>query len=140
MIKNHKLSKSISEMNFGEFRSQIEYKAKLYNRTVLYVDRWFPSSKRCSCCGKKNEKLTLNDRIFICPHCGKIIDRDLNAAINILLEGIRIILGKWFPEVKFVDYPTMDEKIRLLSDVLKSSDKVKQKELEEIVDLLSIFI
>ena len=106
----------------------------------MYVDRWFPSSKRCSCCGKKNEKLTLNDRIFICPHCGKIIDRDLNAAINILLEGIRIILGKWFPEVKFVDYPTMDEKIRLLSDVLKSSDKVKQKELEEIVDLLSIFI
>jgi len=63
----------------------------------------------------------------------------LNAAINILLEGIRIIVGMWYPEVKFVDYPTMDEKIKII-DVLKSSDKLKQKGLEEIVDLLSIFI
>jgi len=140
MIRNHKLAKSIQEMNFGEFRKQIEYKAKLYNRTVLFIDRWFPSSKRCSCCGKKNKDLKLSDRMFICPHCGKIIDRDLNAAINILLEGIRIILGMWYPDVKFVDYPTMDEKIGVITDVLKSSDKLKQKELEEIVDLLSTFI
>ena len=97
-------------MNFGEFRRQIEYKAKLYNRTVLYVDRWFPSSKRCSCCGKKNEKLTLNDRIFICPHCGKVIDRDLNAAINIKNIGIKA-LG-------------VNNAIRTLSDEVTSCDEV----------------
>jgi len=55
------------------------------------VSRWFPSSKTCSCCGWKNDSLTLNDREFICFDCGSILDRDLNAAINIKNEGLRIL-------------------------------------------------
>lgn len=88
MLKNHKLAKSISELSLYELRRQLEYKSKWYNRDLIFVDRWFPSSKTCSCCGWKNNKLTLKDREFICEECGLVIDRDENAAINIKNEGI----------------------------------------------------
>ena len=91
MIKNHKIAESILEMNFGEFRRILEYKAKWYNRKIVFVDRFYPSSKICSCCGYKYKDLTLDIREWSCPNCGNHHDRDINAATNILNEGIRLI-------------------------------------------------
>ena len=91
MMKNHKLAESILEMNFGEFRRILEYKARWYNRKIVFVDRFYPSSKKCHNCGYINKILTLNDRQWICPNCGKLINRDYNAALNILDECLRII-------------------------------------------------
>ena len=91
MIKNHKIAESILEMNFGEFRRILEYKAKWYNRKIVFVDRFYPSSKICSCCGYKYKDLTLDIREWCCPNCGNHHDRDINAATNILNEGIRLI-------------------------------------------------
>lgn len=83
MIKNRKLSKAISDVGFYEFRRQIEYKANWYGRKVIFVNTFYPSSKLCSNCGWKNENLTLTDRVFECKVCNNIIDRDMNAAINL---------------------------------------------------------
>ena len=124
MVKNHNLAESISEMNFGEFRRMLEYKAKWYNRRIIFVDRFYPSSKTCHHCGYVNKQLKLSDRQWICPHCGQTISRDHNAALNILDEGLRII-GLSSPEFTLADYPTMDEPIR--NETLKSSDRMKQE-------------
>jgi putative transposase len=83
MMANHKLAKSIADMGFYEFRRQLTYKCQLYGSKLIVVDRWFPSSKTCSNCGTKKETLTLNERVFECGHCNFVIDRDLNAAINL---------------------------------------------------------
>ena len=91
MMRNHKLAESIQEMNFGEFRRMLEYKAKWYGRQIVYVDRFYPSSKTCNHCGYVNKELKLSDRQWICPQCGEVIERDYNAALNILDEGLRII-------------------------------------------------
>lgn len=91
MLKNHKLAESIQEMNFGEFRRILEYKANWYNRKIVYVDRFYPSSKTCNHCGYINKQLKLSDRQWACPQCGELIDRDYNAALNILDEGLRIL-------------------------------------------------
>jgi putative transposase len=90
MVKNHKLAKSISDAAFTEFYSTLSYKAAWYGKEVVKVDRWFASSKICSCCGWKNENLTLSDRVFECWACGLKKDRDLNAAENILKEALRV--------------------------------------------------
>lgn len=91
MLRNHKLSESIQEMNFGEFKRILEYKTNWFNRRVVYVDRFYPSSKTCHNCGYINKQLKLSDRQWICPHCGEVIERDYNAALNILDEGLRKI-------------------------------------------------
>ncbi|WP_246275619.1 RNA-guided endonuclease InsQ/TnpB family protein [Brasilonema bromeliae] len=83
MMANHKLAASIADMSFFEFRRQLTYKCQLYNSKLVVVDRWFPSSKTCSNCGTKKETLTLSERVFECGDCGFVIDRDLNAAINL---------------------------------------------------------
>ena len=124
MVKNHKLAESISETNFGEFRRMLEYKALWYGRKVVYVDRWFPSSKTCNHCGYINKELKLSDRQWICPQCRELVERDYNAALNILDEGKRKI-GLSSPEFKPVENPTMDD--RLSNEVLKSSDFMKQE-------------
>lgn len=93
MLKNHKLALSIQEMNFGEFRRILEYKSRLYNRQLVFVDRFYPSSKTCNHCGYINKTLKLSDRQWLCPNCGNIIERDYNAALNILNEGLRILKG-----------------------------------------------
>lgn len=90
MLKNHKLAKAIQELGLYEMRRQLEYKSEWYGRDLVFVDRWFPSTKTCSCCGWKNNDLKLSDREFICEECGLVIDRDENAAINIKNEGIRL--------------------------------------------------
>ena len=87
MVKNHKLARAISNANWGELVRQLEYKAEWYGRTLIKIDRYFPSSKRCSNCGHVVEKLPLNIREWDCPECGSHHDRDINASINILAAG-----------------------------------------------------
>ena len=126
MSKNHKLAESILEMNFGEFRRILEYKAKWYNRQIVFVDRFYPSSKTCNYCGYVNKQLTLNDRQWVCPQCGQTISRDYNAACNILDEGLRLI-GCSTSESKLVENPTVDDPVISNDDSLKSSGSVKQE-------------
>jgi len=83
MMKNKHLSEKIKEAKFYEIRRQLEYKCKWNNVNLIIADRWFPSSKLCSCCGNKKEKLSLSERIYICENCGVEIDRDFNAAMNL---------------------------------------------------------
>ncbi|BAZ22158.1 IS891/IS1136/IS1341 transposase [Kalymmatonema gypsitolerans NIES-4073] len=87
MVKNPKLARAISDASWGEFVRQLEYKAKWYGRTLVKIDRWFPSSKRCGNCGHVVERLPLNVRSWNCPNCGTHHDRDINAAQNILAVG-----------------------------------------------------
>lgn len=83
MIKNRRLARSIADMSFFEFRRQLEYKAAMRGGLVIVADRWFASSKICSCCGYQLESLPLSMREWVCPTCGVHHDRDLNAAINL---------------------------------------------------------
>ena len=91
MIRNKKLSRSISDVGWGMFKTFISYKASWVNKTVVYVDRFFPSSKLCNSCHTKNTMLSLSDREWICPFCGAKHDRDKNASKNIKEEGMRIL-------------------------------------------------
>jgi len=83
MLANDKLARAISDVGFGMFRLQMEYKAKRYGTRLVIADRWYPSSRLCSVCGWKNEALTLKDRQWTCLDCGTVHDRDLNAALNL---------------------------------------------------------
>lgn len=124
MMKNHTLAESIGEMNFGEFKNLLTYKCLQYGRQLVFIDRFYPSSKTCHCCGYVNKSLKLSDRQWVCPECNSVIDRDLNAAQNIKDEGLRKIIGWSSPKFTPVDCPTMDDK-REIS--LKSSDRMKQE-------------
>jgi len=88
MMKNHKLAKAIGDVSWGKFIDTLEYKANWNDKSVVHIDRFFPSSKTCNKCGWINNQLTLKDRTWFCK-CGEKHDRDLNAAINILNEGYR---------------------------------------------------
>ncbi|MFA5585609.1 MAG: RNA-guided endonuclease TnpB family protein [Saccharofermentanales bacterium] len=94
MLKNKNLAKSIQELSLNRFKTIMSYKSEWYERDLVFVDRFFPSSKTCSCCGYINKDLTLKDRKWKCNQCNSVLDRDLNAAINIKNEGIKIKLNK----------------------------------------------
>ena len=85
MLANHCLAKAISDIGFGRFKSFIEYKALQYATTVVLVQRFFPSTKKCHCCGTVRPDLTLKDREWNCHYCGVTHDRDINAALNLLI-------------------------------------------------------
>ena len=87
MVKNHSLARSVSDAAFGEFRRQLEYKTTRSGATLYVVDRWYRSSKTCSGCGSVKAKLSLSERTYRCDSCGLVLDRDLNAAINICVAG-----------------------------------------------------
>jgi putative transposase len=95
MEQNHKLAKSVTDASFSRFVSMLEYKAEWYGRKIVKIDRFYPSTQLCSGCGYKNEFIKglrgLKVREWICPECGEVHDRDLNASRNILKEGLRVL-------------------------------------------------
>jgi len=89
MVKNRRLARSISDIGFGEFSRQMQYKSPIYGTELVVADRWYPSSKTCSICGCIKADLTLKDRVYHCKACSSSIDRDLNAALNLRALGLR---------------------------------------------------
>ena len=90
MLRNHKLARSVSDVSWSSFVAKLQYKADWYGREIIKVDTWFPSSQICSECGHKDGKKSLDIREWTCPICHTHHDRDINASINILIEGLRI--------------------------------------------------
>lgn len=122
MIKNKNLSKHLADVSFGAFIRYIEYKAGWHNRTVSKINTFFPSSKLCNKCHYKNDLLTLNDREWTCPNCGEVHDRDINASINILSEGKRILE---IPSDGSVAVTDVKPKRKERSVPVKTKDKTK---------------
>lgn len=91
MVKNHSLAKSISEVSWSEFVRLLKYKSFEYGTSITVIDRFYPSSKLCNRCGYKKISLKLNEREWTCPNCNSHLDRDINASINILNEGLRLM-------------------------------------------------
>lgn len=90
MVKNRKLAKAIADVGWGEFVRQLTYKAEWYGRTLVAIDKWYPSSKRCCDCGHVLSSLALDTRHWSCPECGCVHDRDVNAAKNIKAAGLAV--------------------------------------------------
>lgn len=131
MMKNRHLAKAIGELGLWRFGQILKDKASLNGKTVVEVDRWFPSSKTCHECGHVYKGLTLSERQWRCPACGKVHDRDRNAALNILKEGKRII-GCRTPELKPVGESSCGRPFEKSN--LRSSGPMKQeKEIDSFV-------
>jgi putative transposase len=111
MMKNHRLAKSIQELSLNEFKTMLMYKANWSDREIIQVDQWFPSSKLCSVCNYKNTDLTLKDRSWVCPNCKTNHDRDLNAAVNIRNEGMKIKIGLSSPKLKPLESRSLDHSL-----------------------------
>ena len=124
MLRNHKLAKAIQEVGFYKFKETLKNKAMMNDKFVIEVDRWFASSKTCHKCGYVYKGLTLGEREWNCPICGVHHERDLNAAMNILIEGNKILVGSRTAELTLVEKPTVDD--RTIS-FLKSSVSLKQE-------------
>ena len=90
MLRNHKLAKSVSDVSWSSFMNKLQYKADWYGRELIKVDQWFPSSQICSWCGHKDGKKSLDIPEWTCPLCSAHHDRDINASLNILAEGLRL--------------------------------------------------
>lgn len=97
MLKNRKLSQAVSDVGFYEFRRQMTYKCEWYGKNLIIIDRFEPTSKKCSCCEAINETMTLADREWVCANCGSLHDRDLNAAVNIKNAGLKKYSGMGSP-------------------------------------------
>jgi putative transposase len=83
MLQNHKLAQAITDVSWSSFVTMLEYKAEWYGKNILKIGRFEPSSKTCSCCGSINKEITLQDREWTCKSCNTLLDRDVNASINI---------------------------------------------------------
>ena len=106
MVKNKHLSKSISDVSWSRFTDMLKYKADWFGRQILKINRFYPSSKTCSTpdCGYIYKDLKLSERAWICPQCGVVHDRDVNASINLFLEGLNLTVGQGLPEFTPAEY------------------------------------
>ena len=109
MVKNHNLAKAISDSSWSTFTSMLSYKCDWYGKSLVKIDRWYPSSKLCNCCGHKFEELVLGISEWTCSNCGSVHHRDLNAAINIERKGYSDLCGlpiefDNFPKLSSVEY------------------------------------
>ena len=127
MKQNHKLAKSVSDVAFGELRRQIEYKAAMNGVSVTVADRFYPSSKTCSHCGAKKNDLTLKERTFVCPECGHIINRDLNAALNLL--SLIPNVGADYPELTPADLTALHSRFALNGIATSKVETGRQRKL-----------
>ena len=142
MTKNHKLAKAIQDASFGTLVSMLKYKAAWHNRKIIEIGRFYPSSKLYHCCGYRMQYMGLEVREWTCPICHTEQDRDINAAVNIMNEGLKILdnqgtVGNTETEETFVpsmpvENPTMDES---LLDI-KSSDSMNQELLYKDLSML----
>lgn len=134
MTKNHHLAKAIQDASFGTLVSMLKYKAIWHNRQIIEIGRFYPSSKLCHCCGHKMDYMGLEVREWSCPNCGEHHDRDINAAINIMKEGLKILDNQGtvrntetldsYSSMP-VENPTMDDQFAL--QTLKSSGSMNQE-------------
>lgn len=127
MMKNHNLAKSIASQGFHQFLFILKYKCEWKERDLIEVGRWFPSSKTCHCCGYAYKDLTLSVREWVCPQCGTHHDRDINAAVNIRDEGLRIYnekIGLSSPEFTHEDCPPVDDR---QETGLRSGDRLRRE-------------
>ena len=93
MIKNHKLAQAISDVSWGKLVYMLTYKCQWNSKELVVIDRFYPSSKTCSSCSHLMDSMPLNIREWTCPSCGTVHDRDINAAKNILIQGLNILSG-----------------------------------------------
>jgi putative transposase len=129
MIKNHKLSKHISDASWSKFIELLTYKAEWNDKEIVKIDRFFPSSKTCNCCGYINQNLKLDIREWTCPSCKIKLDRDLNASINILKEGYKHKSSgtddnRRGDEIRPTSVGTIDETFKLLNNVSESHESL----------------
>lgn len=117
MLKNRKLTKSISDVSFSTFFRLLYYKADWYGKSIIKIDRFEPTSKKCSCCGWIKKDLTLKDRTFNCESCGVIIDRDYNAALNIHYVGVNAELNRIQRDSKTEKSANLDEVSKKENDI-----------------------
>jgi len=122
MIKNRKLSKHIADASWSMFVQLVEYKANWNDKTVVKINRWYPSSKTCSVCGYINQDLNLSDREWTCGN-GHVLDRDLNASANILSEGLKIY-GQGLPITKVEEKSDFGNEAHPMKPEIHSSDSV----------------
>lgn len=127
MVRNHHLAQAINDASFGMFRTMLEYKCKWYGINLIKIDRFAPSSKKCSKCGYIYKGLKLSERNWTCPECNTHHDRDLNAAFNIKYFGLKA-LSMERGNVKPVDYHLVDDRL----SVLKSNDRMKQEKRDTL--------
>lgn len=127
LVKNHRLAKAISDAGWAKFIDMLEYKSAWYGKTLIKVGRFYPSSKTCNSCGTINQGLQLSDRVWTCAHCNAEVDRDLNASLNILQEGIKELSGRLSPNNKRGEdvRPKLARKLRQPS--MKRSANKKQQ-------------
>jgi putative transposase len=118
MMKNRSFSRKIADLSPFEFKRQCQYKFPLFGGEVIEANRWFPSSKTCSECGSVKTKLTLDERAYICEQCGCVIDRDLNAAINLAHYGSKLIVGAASPDSKPVEIEALATDSNIGSETL----------------------
>ena len=139
MQKNHCLAGALANQALGTLTRMIEYKARWHNRTVVKVGRFYPSSQLCNHCGYRYNKLQLSERLWICPCCGTTVDRDINAAKNILDEGLRILDNTGTPRTGeavviqpqcLAENPTVDDRP---CDLKSSGAVMRETQLNSLV-------
>ena len=115
MMKNHNLAQALSDVSLGTFYNMLEYKANWNDKTIVKIDRFFPSSKTCNKCNYIKQDLSLKDRSWTCISCNTNHDRDLNASLNILKQGLNILSGSGIEsdtKQKQIEASSLDESMK----------------------------